>query len=124
MRPIQWLLIPLLGFLMMVFSQKLKAHPVLRWVVIGLFLLAMGVTMVPDSSTWIANQLGIGRGVDLIIYLSLLGLAVACLILYLRTVKLERQLTQIIRKQSIEEARPASAVAGMGDLEEEEIDSQ
>ncbi len=104
MKPIQFILIPLFVFLMVVFGRKLKGHPFLRVVVLLLLLLGIIFTAYDESSTYLANALGIGRGVDLVMYLSLLGLGVGCLLLYLRTLRLERMLTELIRKDALDKA--------------------
>jgi hypothetical protein len=102
MKPIQFILIPLFAFLMIVLGRKLKSHPVLRALVVLLLLAGMIFTAFDESSTIIANALGIGRGVDLVMYLSLLGLGVGCLLLYLRTLRLERMLIELVRQEAIE----------------------
>ncbi len=105
MRPIQYILIPLLILLLIFFERRLKKQFLLKFVFVGVMLAALGFTIFPDTSTSIANYLGIGRGVDLIIYMSIIGLTSCCLLLYLRIVKLERQLTELVREKAIDAAR-------------------
>lgn len=101
MKPIQFILIPLLAGILFFFQARLQKHPLLRVMVSLALIAAIIFTLFQDSSTLIANFLGIGRGVDLVIYLSLIGLTVSCVLLYLRTVKLERMLTMMARNQAI-----------------------
>lgn len=104
MKPIQYILIPLLILLLIFFERKLKKQFVIKSIFASVMLAALIFTIIPDMSTTIANFLGIGRGVDLIIYMSILGLTCCCLLLYLRMLKLERQLTAIVRKEAVEES--------------------
>jgi len=105
MRPIQYILIVLLLLLLVFFERKLKKSLGIKLLFAGVMLAALTFTIFPDASTVIANYLGIGRGVDLIIYLSLLALLCCCMLLYLRLVKLERTLTELVRQQSLREQK-------------------
>ena len=101
MKPIQVIFISLFTFLIIYFGRKLKQHMVLK---VALWLILLGAiffTVFQDSSTVIANYLGIGRGVDLIIYLSLIGLLICCVLLYVRIVQLERRLAEVVRVQAM-----------------------
>ncbi|MFK7926296.1 MAG: DUF2304 family protein [Bacteroidia bacterium] len=103
MKPIQWILIPIFLFLMVSLGRRLKSQPLLRSLVWGLLLAGIIFTVFEDSSTFLANALGIGRGVDMVIYLSLLGLGVSSILLYLRTRRLEQKLAEIVRQQAIQD---------------------
>lgn len=103
MKPIQLILVPVLLFLCILFARKLKSQPFLRALVVLAFLSAIVFTVFLDSSTALAKSVGIGRGVDLVMYVSILVLSVSCLLLYLRTLRLERMLTELVRRQSIQE---------------------
>lgn len=102
MKPIQFILIPAFIGLLIYFEHKLKKQVLLKLFLWAVLLGGMFFTIFHEWSTPIANLVGIGRGVDLIMYLSLLGLTTACTLLYLRTVKLERQLTALVRQQALE----------------------
>lgn len=101
MRPIQVFLIPILVILAGHFYQRLRHRPWLRLLVTAIFLTAIGFTFFPDASTIVANYLGIGRGVDLLIYLALLGLTVSCVLLYLRILRLEERLANLTRAMAL-----------------------
>lgn len=105
MKPIQWILVPVFLFLMISLGRRLNGQPVLRLLVWGLLLSGIIFTVFEDSSTYLANALGIGRGVDMVIYLSLLGLGVSSLLLYLRTRRLEQRLVEIVRQQAIQDTQ-------------------
>jgi small membrane protein len=58
----------------------------------------------PDLSTRVAHFLGVGRGADMIFYISILFFAFLIMKLYARTRKLEQMITRIIRDESIKNA--------------------
>ena len=106
MKPIQLILVPLLVFWLIVFWLRLKQQPLMRFLVSIVLLTGLVFTLFPDSSTWLAQYLGVGRGVDMVIYLSLTGLTVGSLLLYLRILRLERLLTEVVRQQATDQACP------------------
>ncbi|RMG57121.1 MAG: DUF2304 domain-containing protein [Bacteroidetes bacterium] len=106
MKPIQLFLIPLLLVLLLWLEARLRRQGLLRAVLILIFLTAMVLVAFPEWSTVVAHAVGIGRGVDLVTYLSLLGLTVSCVLLYVRQLKLQRQLTELARAQALASAMP------------------
>lgn len=58
----------------------------------------------PEILARIANFLGIGRGVDLVLYVSILVFFIAFFVVYLRFRRLDEQLTQIVRHLAIRDA--------------------
>lgn len=62
-----------------------------------LWLVALVVFWLPDSTNYIANILGIGRGVDLVIYVSIVVIFYLLFRLYLAIDKLSGQITKIVR---------------------------
>jgi hypothetical protein len=70
-------------------------------------LWGLGAALVaqPGISVHAAAVLGIGRGADLVFYLAVVGGLLACSYFYTRYRRLEMILTQLIRKESIVEAR-------------------
>ena len=101
MKPIQLLLLPILLLVLVIFFRKLRPYPWLRILTSLILIIAIIFTLFLDSSTLLANWLGVGRGVDLVIYLSMLGLTVSCLLLYLRSMRLERMLIEVVRAQAL-----------------------
>jgi len=55
----------------------------------------------PDLTTTIANVVGIGRGADLIFYLSTLFLFFLCFNYHVRFMAVEEQLTRIVREMAV-----------------------
>lgn len=59
------------------------------------------ITIFPNISSKIANLLGVGRGVDLIFYISIVFGLLGFIVLYSKYRKMEIMLTELIRKESI-----------------------
>ncbi len=69
------------------------------------WLLAIILVILPNSTVVVANYLGIGRGTDLILYISL---AVIFFILFRLHVKIEsigRDITKVVRKDSLDKIK-------------------
>ncbi len=58
----------------------------------------------PNLLVRVAHFLGIGRGVDLVLYVSILAFFIAFFLVYLRFRRLDEQLTQIVRHLAIRDA--------------------
>jgi hypothetical protein len=89
-------------FILISYLRKI-GQPVLDKLFIG-FLMATGMFFIlyPEVTNQLAHFLGIGRGADLIFYLAILGFGYIILLFYSKIRKLEDQLTQIVRNQSLE----------------------
>lgn len=64
-------------------------------------IILIGFVSMPDLSTKIANLVGIGRGVDLILYVGMLALGILGLSLQLKFRRIEERQEAIIRHLSI-----------------------
>jgi hypothetical protein len=74
-----------------------------------LLLLAMVTSalvfiFLPDLTNTIAHRLGVGRGADLIFYLSIVIFWFVIIKLYVRIRKLEKIVTDVVRKDALNEA--------------------
>jgi small membrane protein len=58
----------------------------------------------PEFSSTVASWLGVGRGVDAIIYVAIAGLYYLVFQVFLKLDKLERDLTKIVRRIALDEA--------------------
>ena len=86
-------------------SFAFKSGVVSRLLAMVFFAVASAFVLFPNATTRIANFLGVGRGADLLLYLSLFAGIHAFLLLYLRTRRMERMLTELIRMTAIRDAR-------------------
>ena len=72
-----------------------------RLIAVVLFCTAIICIVVPDATTSIANLIGVGRGTDLIVYISVITALFLFLLLYSRLQKIERAHTELIRHLAI-----------------------
>ena len=61
------------------------------------------VVWYPDTASLLADMFGIGRGSDLVVYLAVVLLFVLVLQLHVSHVRLERQLTKIVREEALKD---------------------
>jgi len=68
---------------------------------LAIWLAACGIIIWPDATVYVANVVGIGRGSDLVIYLSIIFLFYTIFRLTLRIEKMEKNLTKVVSEQAI-----------------------
>lgn len=70
-----------------------------------LLLVLVGTALIfvffPDLTSTIAHRLGVGRGVDLVFYISIITFWFVIIKLYVRIRKLEKTITDIVRKDAL-----------------------
>jgi len=67
----------------------------------GLWIAAIVVVLRPEVATFFASMVGVGRGADAVIYVSIIILFYLVFRIFLRLDKLDRDITQLVRKVSI-----------------------
>jgi hypothetical protein len=72
---------------------------------------ALAITF-PASMQTIATSIGIGRGADVVLYLFVLAFLVTSFYFYARTVRLQRQITEIVRHIAIQNATRGTGDSG------------
>lgn len=115
-HPGQILFIAILAFLVLYIFLLRTAHTD-RIVYIAFALVGILLVLAPGLSTDIANLLGIGRGVDLIIYIFILAGLFYSVTITSELKRLQRQMTILVRQNALDNPRqgtaspqPASAV--------------
>lgn len=83
-------------------TRKIFLRSLVIW--LTLWALAAAVIIFPQATQIVAEKLGLGRGVDMIIYLSLLALFYLTFHLLLRQQESEEQLTKLARKIALMDA--------------------
>ena len=101
MSPFQIILINSLIFLFALYFIYFKNGLIMRLIMLGVFALGIFLAIAPETTIWVANLLGIGRGVDLIFYLCILFGVLGFTILYAKYRKMEQLLTDLIRKETM-----------------------
>lgn len=66
------------------------------------WLLAAMVVLYPRLAVGLAKFLGVGRGVDAVIYLAMAGLFFLVFRLWIRLEKIEKNLTSLVRQDTLE----------------------
>ena len=104
MTPIQFILI--IGFLFTGLFYFVRLRNRIADVLLLFVLVAAAVLFIlfPDWTNVLAKKLGVGRGADLVLYIGIVLFYFVVLKLYARMRKLEQQITDLIRKQAIDEA--------------------
>lgn len=110
MRPIQ---IFLLGFVLLAFARVLHKHrqreiwgmDLFFW--LALWAGAMLLLLFPESTTALANLLGIWRGADLLLYVALIVLFYLVFRIHLVLERLEQSLTEVVRTLALQQLPPA-----------------
>ncbi|MFH1111512.1 MAG: DUF2304 family protein [Patescibacteria group bacterium] len=82
-------------------SNELTLREFVEWFILW-FAVAL-LTIVPDTSSYLASILGVGRGVDLIVYLALLVIFYLNFRIFMRLEKNERQLAKVVRVIALKE---------------------
>lgn len=66
------------------------------WVILALF------AIIPESSTILANIIGIGRGLDLVLIFAIIGSYYLIFRVYLKIEKFDQDITELVRKISMD----------------------
>ena len=105
MKSIQGILIACFLMAAIFTSIAFRARLVHRLLAVVLFLAATVFVLFPDLTTVIAQSLGVGRGTDLLLYVSLIAGIHVALLLYRRTRELDRRITEQVRAAAIRDAQ-------------------
>ena len=69
------------------------------------------VVILPETTSLVANFVGVGRGVDLVIYISILALFYLVFRILVRLDKVDKDVTKIVRTIALKKEESASAEA-------------
>jgi glycosyltransferase involved in cell wall biosynthesis len=100
----QPILVALLPALVLLYFARLRSRTSDGAVIAFCFSVAALLVIRPTLATSVANLVGIGRGVDLIFYVSIPGLALMVLLLFARTRDLNLMLTAMVRDTALTNA--------------------
>src|SRR6476469_3850257 len=97
MKSIQVILIGLSVLATITGSIAFRSKLAYRLLAVVFFFLAVGFVLLPDLTSDIARAVGVGRGTDLLLYLTIFAGVHSCLLLYVRTRRIERKFTDLVR---------------------------
>ena len=104
MKTIQVVLIGLSMLAATVGSIAFRSKLISRLLALLLFAVATGFVLFPEVTSDIAQLIGVGRGTDLIFYLVVFAGVHSCLLLYMRSRRMERKVTELVRALAVETA--------------------
>ncbi|WP_353988412.1 DUF2304 domain-containing protein [Ruicaihuangia caeni] len=81
-------------------------HQAIRRILMFLFIIAAGLSVFfPQAWTWVANRLGIGRGADLLLYITVLAFLGFAASTYRWFRRMEADMTELARQLALERAK-------------------
>lgn len=104
MKLIQIILIPALLLLILFYFRRLRSLLLDRIIILVLGLLGVLMVIFPERADKLAQAFGVGRGADLVVYLTLVGLAFFLIVLISKIRTLETRLTEVARFEAIAHA--------------------
>jgi hypothetical protein len=121
MNLFQWLTLPVLSIVLLAELLGFLRHRS-RWgtrlLRVLLWAAAIVAILHPDITQAVAHAIGIGRGADLVLYLFVLAFLATSFIFYSRYIRLQRQLTEVVRHLAIQNARRGASSSSEGMREE------
>jgi len=84
-------------------SKELKVSEAIGWVLF--WVAAILVVANPNSTTMLAKILGVGRGVDAVMYLSIAFLFFLVFKIFAHLEKIESQITKLVRKETLGQSK-------------------
>lgn len=114
MNAIQILLVAAAVLWLASFLSHVRTQGLARVVAVVAALGGIALVLFPGLSVRLARFFGVSRGVDLVIYLSLVGFGFLWLQLAARMRDLEGRLTELVRQLALERATPGGAARAAG----------
>ena len=101
LKLVKFLLIPLVVGLVFVYFAKIRSQLLDSLVV--LLIAGFGIALViwPEMANGLAHLVGVGRGADLLMYISLMGIMFLLILIYSRLRALEANITYLARDIAI-----------------------
>ncbi len=104
MKLVQPILLVLLAVALVVYFARLRSSLLDRAIVLLVVVVGAVFVSFPGASQTIAGWVNVGRGVDLVFYLSIFGLGFYCLVLFSKIRRLEADMTDLARAVAIRDA--------------------
>jgi small membrane protein len=112
MRPVQFILALMVLVIVVVYFSKFRSRAFDRVLVLFLAMLGLSMVIAPDWTNRAANLVGVGRGADLFIYLSIMSFSFVSLLFYSKMRDLEATITEMARAVAIKGAVPLRETEG------------
>ncbi len=108
MTLIQPILVFLLVAAVVIYFRMLRSRLLDRMLVLAVVAVGAMLVAFPRSATLLANQVGVGRGADLVLYLSAAGGGFCLLLLLSKIRDLETRVTELTRELAVRGAKRPS----------------
>ena len=108
MKPIQLTLIAGFTVAFFVYLRYLRSSLWDRLLAASMLLAVCVAVLVPDLTQQAADLVGVGRGTDLTLYLFVMGFALFAVLTYSKMSRLNRALTEVVRRLAIVESEAPS----------------
>jgi hypothetical protein len=90
-------------------SRRALHRVVWRAFVVMALIAAVVSVVFPNSLSWVANKVGVGRGADLLLYMLTVAFMLVSVVLFRRLNELERKYVTLARRMAIRDATSASS---------------
>ena len=104
MKPIQVTLLAGFTLAFVIYLRFLRSSLRDRLLAASMFLAVSVAVLVPDLTQLAADLVGVGRGTDLTLYLFVMGFALFAVLTYSKMSRLNRALTEVVRRLAIVES--------------------
>jgi len=104
MKPIQFLLLAILGGGLAYYMLRLRTRVSDRLLICSLAAAAAVGILLPDLAIWAAHAVGVARGVDLVMYLTLFMLSYLIVLLSTKERQTKQKITRLVRALALENA--------------------
>lgn len=104
MKPIQYLLVALIGSGFALYYLRYRNRSRDRLVVLAACAVAIAFVLFPDWTSQLAALVGVGRGADLTLYVAIVSLGLMNIAISSRVRELHLRLTEVARRQAIDRA--------------------
>ncbi len=84
-------------------NNKLSNFSLLAWLVLWLAILL--VFWQPEITSWLAFNLGVNRGADLVVYLSIIIIFYLLYRIFVHLNKIEEAITKVVREEAIKNVK-------------------
>ena len=103
---IQILILAFIAFALVRTVRQFRAGRLtLAWLLfwVAFWLMAGVAVMLPQTTSTVANLVGVGRGADLVIYVSLLALFYLVFRVFVKIEEVEREITRLVRAIALQD---------------------
>ena len=90
------------------------------WAIVwtGVWIIAVGVSLLPQTTDLLAARVGIGRGADLLVYISVIALFYLVFGLVVKIESMQQEMTKLVRSIALKDLDRSSHVQDTEDVQD------